>query len=203
MIRPLVLAATLLTAAAGAAEPPLVAFLGDSLSAGDGLAAREAFPAIIERKLRERGTPIRVLNAGVSGDTTAGGLARLPWLLQQKPDVVVVELGANDGLRGQPLETIEKNLRGIVEKARAAGARVLLLEMAIPPSYGPLYARGFGEIYERVARDTDVALVEGFLRGVGGVTELNQADGIHPLAKGHEQLAENVLPALAELLAEK
>ncbi|MGH7803152.1 MAG: arylesterase [Candidatus Binatia bacterium] len=198
--RSLVLIAALLLAQASSAEaPPLVVFLGDSLSAGYGLPAREAFPAVVERKLAERGTPIRVVNAGVSGDTTAGGLSRLPWLLQQKPDLVVVELGGNDGLRGQSPEAIERNLRAIIEKSKSAGAKVILLAMAMPPSYGP-YARSFREIYPRVARDLDVPLVEGFLEGVGGVTALNLDDGIHPTAAGHERLAENVLPSLASEL---
>jgi len=186
--------------AAFASEAPLVVFLGDSLSAGYGLPARDSFPAIVERKLAERGTPIRVVNAGVSGDTTAGGLSRLPWLLQQKPDVVVVELGGNDGLRGQPPEAIERNLRAIVEKAKSAGAKVILLGMAMPPSYGASYARRFREIYPRVARDLEVPLVEGFLEGVGGVSALNLADGIHPTAEGHERLADNVVPALVSEL---
>ena len=184
-----------------AGEPPLVAFLGDSLAAGYGLAAREAFPAVIERTLAERGTPIRLLNAGVSGDTTAGGLARLPWILGQKPDVIVVELGGNDGLRGQPVASIEKNLRAIVEKSRAAGARVVLLAIAVPPSYGAKYARSFGEVYRRIASDLSVPLVDGFLAGVGGVTALNLPDGIHPTAAGHERLAENVMPAIEREIA--
>ena len=191
----------LLGTVAFASEAPLVIFLGDSLSAGYGLPAREAFPAVVERKLAERGTPIRIVNAGVSGDTTSGGLSRLPWLLQQKPDVVVVELGGNDGLRGQPPEAIERSLRAIVEKAKAAGARVILLGMSMPPSYGTAYARSFREIYPRVARDLEVRLVEGFLEGVGGVSALNLPDGIHPTAAGHERLADNVLPALASELA--
>jgi acyl-CoA thioesterase I len=204
MARPLpsFLLSLALASAAFASEAPLVVFLGDSLSAGYGLAARDAFPAVVERKLAERGTRIRLINAGVSGDTSAGGLSRLPWLLQQKPDVVVVELGGNDGLRGQPPAAIERNLRAIVEKAKASGAKVILLAMAMPPSYGAAYARRFREIYPNVARDLGVPLVEGFLEGVGGVTALNLADGIHPTAEGHERLADNVLPALASELAD-
>lgn len=192
---------TTIVRAAVAMEPQLVVFLGDSLSAGFGLPARESFPAVIERALRERGTPIRIVNAGVSGDTTAGGLARLPWLLRQEPDLVIVELGGNDGLRGQPVEAIEKNLRAIVERSLASGAGILLLEMTLPPSYGAEYVRRFTAAYSRVACDLEVPLVEGFLRGVGGVGALNLSDGIHPTAGGHERLAENVIPALTDALA--
>jgi acyl-CoA thioesterase-1 len=183
-----------------AANEPLVIFLGDSLTAGLGLGAEQAFPALVEKRLEEKGIGIRVLNAGVSGDTTAGGLARLDWLLSQKPDVVAVELGGNDGLRGLPLEEAEGNLREIVRRSKAAGARVLLLGMQIPPNYGPEYTQGFREMYPRVAKEMDVPLVPFVLEGVGGVAELNQADGIHPTAEGQEKVAETVIPYLAEML---
>src|SRR5690349_13170925 len=138
---------------------PLVIFLGDSLTAGLGLTENQAYPALLDHKLDEAGTPIRVLNAGVSGDTTAGGLSRLEWLLSQKPDVLVVGLGANDGLRALPVDETEKNLREIVRRAKAAGARVLLLGMQIPPNYGPDYTRAFADLYPRIAEDLDVPLV--------------------------------------------
>lgn len=182
-------------------EGPLVAFLGDSLTAGLGLPEEDAYPAVLDRRLDARGTPVRVLNAGVSGDTTAGGLARLDWLLKQKPEVLVVGLGANDGLRGLDLEASEKNLREIVRRAKASGTRVLLLGMMIPPNYGPDYTKQFQGMYPKIADEFDVPLVPFLLEGVGGVADLNQADGVHPTAKGQEMVAATVEPYLREILA--
>ena len=181
--------------------PPVVVFLGDSLTAGFGLAAEEAFPALVAAALAARGTPIRAINAGVSGDTTAGGLRRLDWALKNRPQVVVVALGANDGLRGQPLRSIEDNLRAIVERAQATGAKVLLGGMLMPPNYGGEYASGFAAIYPRLARQLGVPLVPFPLEGVAGHPELNQPDGIHPTAEGQRIVARNVEPYLAELVA--
>lgn len=186
--------------AAPADEGPLVVFLGDSLTAGLGLPEGQAYPAVLDRRLDTQGTPVRVLNAGVSGDTTAGGLARLDWLLKQDPDVLVVGLGANDGLRGLDLEATEKNLREIVRRGKAAGAEVLLLGMMIPPNYGPDYANQFRDMYPEIAGDLDVPLVPFLLEGVGGVADLNQADGIHPTARGQELVAATVEPYLEEIL---
>lgn len=181
----------------------LVVFLGDSLTAGLGLEEDQAYPALLEKDLQRDGTPVRVLNAGVSGDTTAGGLSRLGWLLGQRPDVVVVGLGANDGLRALPLTEVEANLREIVRRSQAAGARVLLLGMRIPPNYGP-YADDFAALYPRLAKELDVPLVPFLLEGVGGVRSRNQADGIHPTVEGQEIVAKNVLPYLEDVLqAEK
>ncbi len=180
--------------AAAPASGPLVVFLGDSLTAGLGLDQAQAYPALVGERLAAAGDPVRVVNAGVSGDTTAGGLRRLDWLLRQHPAVVVVCLGANDGLRGAPTEEIEANLRAIVRRAQAAGARVLLLGMRIPPNYGPDYAGRFQAIYPDLARELGVPLVPFLLAGVGGDPALNQADGIHPTARGQEILADNVLP---------
>lgn len=179
---------------------PVVVFLGDSLTAGLGLAESQAYPFLVKASLEKAGHPVRVVNAGVSGDTTAGGLARLDWLLSQEPDVVVVGLGGNDGLRGLPLEQAEKNLREIVRRSKEAGARVLLLGMQIPPNYGPEYAQGFAEMYPRVAKELDVPLVPFLLEGVGGIAQLNQEDGIHPTAEGQVKVAETVTPYLEEML---
>ena len=184
------------------AEGPLVAFLGDSLAAGLHLAADEAFPAVLQRRLVESGQPFRLVNAGVSGDTSAGGLRRVDWILAQEPDLVVIELGANDGLRGLPLESIEANLRAIVARVHAAGAEILLLGMLLPPNYGQDYAAGFTAVYARVAAEHDVAFVPSFLEGVGGVAELNLPDGIHPTAEGHRRLADNVEASLRAILEE-
>jgi acyl-CoA thioesterase-1 len=179
---------------------PVVVFLGDSLTAGLGLPADQAYPALLARELPGDGFAVRVINAGVSGDTTAGGLRRLRWLLAQHPAVVVVGLGGNDALRGQPAGEIERNLRSIVAQARQARAQVLLLGMQIPPNYGPDYTAAFAAIYPRVARDLHVPLVPFLLAGVGGIAELNQADGIHPTAAGQVKVAANVKPYLEELL---
>lgn len=182
------------------AAGPRVVFLGDSLTAGLGLSQEQAYPALLAGRLAQLGQPIQALNAGVSGDTSAGGLRRLDWLLRQKPSIIVVGLGANDALRGLPLSEIESNLRQIVTKSQQAGARVLLLGMQIPPNYGPDYARGFAGLYPRIAQETKVALVPFLLAGVGGEASLNQADGIHPTAAGQEKVADNVLPYLLPLL---
>lgn len=181
-------------------EEPLVVFLGDSLTAGLGLPGDQAYPAVLDRRLDAEGTPVRVLNAGVSGDTTAGGVARLDWLLKQKPDVLVVGLGGNDGLRGLDLAETEKNLREIVRRAKASGVRILLLGMRIPPNYGPDYTEQFQEMYPKISKELDVSLVPFLLEGVGGAADLNQADGIHPTAKGQEMVAATVEPYLREIL---
>lgn len=190
-----------LTPATRSTKSPRVVFLGDSLTAGFGVDLEQAFPAIVGETLRRNGLPVEVVNAGVSGDTTAGGLRRLDWLLRQKPDVVVVGLGGNDGLRGLDLKASEDNLRAIALKSREAGASVLLLGMLIPPNYGPEYATQFREVYPRVAKETGATLVPFLLEGVGGDPSLNQPDGIHPTAEGHEILAENVAPSLLGMVA--
>jgi len=162
---------------------PLVVFLGDSLTAGLGLDENQAYPALLGQQLNQEGKAVRVVNAGVSGDTTAGGLSRLDWLLGQHPDVLVVGLGANDGLRGLPLTEVELNLRQIIRRSQAAGARVLLLGMRIPPNYGP-YADQLAAIYPKLAKELNVPFVPFLLDKVGGIRSLNQADGIHPTARG-------------------
>ncbi len=186
-------------AAAPASErEPVVVFLGDSLTAGLGVDEDEAYPALIEERLAADGHPARVVNAGVSGDTSAGGVARLDWILSQHPDVVVVGLGANDGLRGLPLEATETNLREIVHRVRGDGAQVILLGMKIPPSYGPDYSGRFEAMYPEIARDLHVPLVPFLLAGVAARPALNQADRIHPNARGHEKLAKTVYPYVEE-----
>ena len=187
--------------AAVPADAPLVVFLGDSLTAGLGLPVDQAYPAVVAAELAKRGRPIRAVNAGVSGDTTAGGLRRADWVLSQRPAVVVLALGANDGLRGLPLGEAERNLRAIVAKARESGARVLLCGMLIPTSYGPEYQQGFARLFPRVAKAEGLPLVPFLLEGVAGRKELNQEDGIHPDAEGQRVLAANVLPYLEPLVA--
>ena len=180
---------------------PRVLFLGDSLSAGYGLAEADAFPAVAQAFLRNSGTVIEVVNAGVSGDTSAGGLARLDWVLGQKVDVLVVELGGNDALRGQSIEHTESNLRQIVRRARETGARVLLLGMDIPTNYGPDYTTAFAEMYRKIADDEGATLAPGFIREVGMDPSLMQPDGIHPTAEGHRHLAKILVPYLEDALA--
>jgi acyl-CoA thioesterase-1 len=186
-------------ASALAADHVIVA-LGDSLTAGLGVAADEAYPAVLEARLRREGFDYRVVNAGVSGDTSAGGLRRLDWALRLKPEVVIVALGANDGLRGQPPAALRDNLTRIVERARAAGARVLLAGMRVPPNYGDDYARAFAAVYPTVARATGVPLAPFLLDGVAGDPRLNQPDGIHPTAEGQRVIAERLWPHLKPLL---
>jgi acyl-CoA thioesterase-1 len=179
---------------------PAVAFLGDSIAAGLHLPAGEAFPAILERRLRAQGHGFRLINAGVSGDTTAGGLRRVDWILKQHPAVVVIELGSNDGLRGVKLELIEHNLRAIADKVRAAGARPLLLGVRLPPSYGADYTSAFDAIYPRLAAELALPFVPYFMQGVAGVATQNLQDGLHPTPQGHARLADNVAPVLRETL---
>jgi acyl-CoA thioesterase-1 len=190
------------SAACERGQGPLVAFLGDSLTSGWKLPVEQAYPACLQRSLRERGRPIRVLNAGVSGDTVAQGGERLAGVLEQKPDVLVVALGINDGLRGLPLAQVETNLRDIVERVGRARVRVLLVGMRIPPGRDPEYSRRFGQIYPQLAADYRIPLVPFLLEGVAGRPDMTFPDGLHPSAAGQEQLAKNLRPHLELLLAE-
>ncbi|MEM7163843.1 MAG: arylesterase [Planctomycetota bacterium] len=178
---------------APATTGPLVAFLGDSITAGLHVDEAQAFPAVLATEMRSAGTPIRLLNAGRSGDTTAGGLGRVDWILAQKPDCVVVELGGNDGLRGQPIAAITENLRQILKRIRAAGATPLLLGMRIPTNYGGEYATEFAALYAALAAELQVAFVPFFMEGVAGDPALNLPDGIHPTVAGHRKLAQNLI----------
>jgi acyl-CoA thioesterase-1 len=178
----------------------VIAVVGDSLTAGLGVAPDDAYPALLEARLRREGYDYHVVNAGVSGDTSAGGLRRIDWVLRLRPEVVVVALGANDGLRAQPVAALRDNLVAIVQKARAAGARVLLAGMRVPPNYGAAYARDFAAVFPDVARRTNVPLVPFLLEGVAAEVRLNQGDGIHPNAEGQRVIAEHVWPHLRPLL---
>lgn len=181
-------------------DGPLVIFLGNSLTAGYGLSEGEAFPALWAAGRAAAGRPVRVVNAGISGDTTAGGVARLGWLLAQEPQVVVIELGANDGLRGLSLTETRNNLDAIIRQCLEAGARVLLMGMKIPPSYGAEYTDGFAALFEDLATTPGVVFMPFLLAGVAADPELNQTDAIHPNAAGHRHLAANVAPYLEEVL---
>ena len=193
----LVLAAT--AGAAAAAERVIVA-LGDSLTAGLGVAPDEAWPALLGARLRREGYPYRVVNAGVSGDTSAGGLARLDWVLRNDPEVVIVALGANDGLRGQPVRALRANLTAIVERLQKRGVKVLLAGMRLPPNYGAAFTDDFAAVYADVARRTGVPLVPFLLDKVAAAPGLNQADGIHPNAAGHRVIADRLWPHLRRLV---
>lgn len=175
--------------------------LGDSLTAGLGLPADEAFPAILQRKIDQLHLNYEVVNAGVSGDTTAGGLRRLDWVLTGETRVLIVALGANDGLRGLPVEEIQGNLSAIISAARARRVTVLLAGMEAPPNFGSEYTTAFRRVYREVAREQGVPLIPFLLQGVAGESSLNQADGIHPNAEGARRVAEVVWPSLQPLLA--
>ena len=178
----------------------VVVALGDSLTAGFGVAADEAFPARLEARLRTEGYAYRVVNAGASGDTTSGGLRRVDWVLRTSPEVVIVALGANDGLRGQSPQATRANLEEIVARLQAAGARVLLAGMRLPPNYGGDYTKEFEAVFPAVARRAKVSLMPFLLDGVAGIPRLNQADGIHPTAAGHQVIADHLWPYLRPLL---
>jgi acyl-CoA thioesterase-1 len=179
-----------------------VAFLGDSLTSGWRLSEEEAYPALVGRAFAERGRTLRVLNAGISGETAAEGLARLSGVLERRPDVLVVALGINDALRGQPLEGTEGALRQILEEGRASGCRLLLVGFRIPTEpHGAEYARRFQEIYPRLAAEYKVAFVPDLLAGVSGHEDLLFPDRLHPNAAGHARLAESLAPHLDLVLA--
>jgi acyl-CoA thioesterase-1 len=184
-------------AAAKSSTRPKVVILGDSLTAGLGLAQAQAYPALIENKMRAAGYDWDVVNAGVSGDTSAAGLQRADWALDQdRVRVLVLELGANDGLRGLPPEEMKKNLAAIIEKAQAQKISVLLAGMEAPPNFGPEYTNAFRQVYRDLAREYHVPLIPFLLDNVAGVPGLNQADGIHPNVEGARIVADTVWAAL-------
>ena len=172
-----------------------IVFLGDSLTAGYGLEEDQAYPALIQARMPSW----TVANAGVSGDTSAGALRRVPWVLKAKPDVVFIAIGANDGLRGQPVDQLEANLRRIIAQVRAAGATAVLAGMRMPVNYGEDYRTAFAAVYPRVAEETRTPLMPFILESVAMKPELNQTDGIHPNAAGQKLVAAAVLAFLASL----
>jgi acyl-CoA thioesterase-1 len=190
----------LLTAAAP--TPRNILFLGDSITAGYGLEPAQAYPALIQNKIDAKRWPFKVINAGQSGDTTAGGLSRMDWLLRSPIDVLVLELGGNDGLRGLPAATTRKNLQAIIDRSREKypDAKIVLAGMRVPPNMGRDYAKQFDAIFADIAKKNKAALVPFVLEGVGGVPALNLPDGIHPTAKGHEIVAANVWKVLEPTL---
>jgi acyl-CoA thioesterase-1 len=179
--------------------PRIVAF-GDSLTAGLGVAAEEAYPARLQRRLDEQGLRYRVINAGVSGDTTAGGVRRVDWVLKSRPDLVILELGGNDGLRGLNLNETKANLERIIKRCQDASVTVILAGMKLPPNYGVEYTKGFEAIYPALAKQYRLTLIPFFLDGVAGSASLNQADGIHPTSEGYRIIADKVMETVKPLL---
>lgn len=198
----LLLGMLMLASTATAGERPLVLALGDSLTAGYGLPPGKSFPDQLESALRAEGTNAKVINGGVSGDTSAGGLARLDWLLEERPDLVIVELGANDGLRGLDPASTRDNLDLILARIAESGAHVLLAGMLAPPNLGDEYGREFNAIYPALAKKYGTAFYPFFLEGVAMDPALNQQDGIHPSAEGVAVIVRKMLPTVTGALAE-
>lgn len=179
---------------------PVIVALGDSLTAGLGVEENLSYPARLQKRLQKNGFPHRVINAGVSGDTTAGGLRRVHWVLKEKPDIVILSLGVNDGFRGLPLNEIENNLKAIIKICIEKEVKVLLAGMRIPPNYGLKYTGEFEGIYARLAKKYDLPFIPFFLDGVAGIKELNQPDGIHPTAEGYAIVTDLVWQALLPMI---
>ena len=179
-----------------------ILFFGNSLTAGYGLEPEESFPALIQEKIDSLKLPYKVINGGLSGETSAGGKARISWLLKQKVDIFVLELGANDGLRGIAVTETSANLQNIVDqvKAKYPDVKMVMTGMQVPPSMGKKYATEFSQIFKDIADKNDMAYIPFLLERVGGISNLNQADGIHPTAEGQKILAENVWEVLEDIL---
>jgi acyl-CoA thioesterase-1 len=174
--------------------------MGDSLSAGYGIEIQQGWVKLLEKEITKK-HPIQIINASVSGETSSGGKARLPALLtEHKPHIVILELGGNDGLRGQPLKLLEKNLQSMIDASKKSGAQVLLAGMQIPPNYGPRYSTQFKTLYAQLAEKNQAALIPFLLEGIGGNSELIQRDGIHPTAEAQPIIVKNVQVELEKLL---
>jgi acyl-CoA thioesterase I len=185
--------------AVSAERPRIVAF-GNSLTAGLGVPPDQSYPAHLQRTLDAAGYAYRVVNAGVSGDTTAGGIRRVSWVLNSTPAIVILELGANDGLRGLSLHETKANLERIIQQLQQASVTVVLAGMKLPPNYGQDYTGGFEALYQSLAKQYRLTLIPFFLDGVAGSSSLNQADGIHPTGEGYRLIVERVFPTLEPLL---
>lgn len=183
-------------------ENKVILFFGNSLTAGYGLDTEEAFPALIQNRLDSLGFNYTVINSGLSGETTSGGLNRLNWVLNQKVDIFVLELGANDGLRGIPLKETRNNLQQMIDlvKEKNPNTKIILAGMQIPPNMGPYYTAEFKYIYPKLAEENDIKLIPFLLDGVAGNPELNLEDGIHPTEEGHQIVKENVWKVLEEVV---
>ena len=198
------LALTALLAGQVRAETPVVLVLGDSLSAAYGIPVDQGWVSLLQRRLAERGFPHRVVNASISGDTSSGGLNRLPAALtREHPALVILEVGANDGLRGLPIPMMTANLARLIDLAQQAGAKVALAEMRIPPNYGPLYTQRFQAAFGELAQRYHLPLIPFLLDGVAGNPALIQDDGLHPRAEAQPRILDNVWPTLAPLLPQR
>ena len=186
------------------ADQKVILFFGTSLTAGMGLDPNEAFPAVIQEKIDSLSLPYEVVNAGLSGETTASGKNRINWVLNQKVDIFVLELGANDGLRGVPLNETKNNLQAIIDvvKEKNADTKIVLVGMEIPPNMGEAYTSEFRNLFPELAKKNNLTLVPFLLKDVGGIKELNQPDGIHPTAEGQKILANNVWEVLKPVLTD-
>lgn len=186
-------------------SPKRVLIFGDSITAGLGVAQDQAFPALLQQKVDSLGWNFRIINGGLSGETSAGGLRRIDWMLRQDIDVFILELGGNDGLRGIDLSATKQNLQDIIDKVREKqpDARIILAGMQVPPNLGPDYTRRFRQMYPELAEENDITLIPFLLEGVGGVDKMMQGDGIHPNAKGHEKVAGIVWDTLKPILQQK
>jgi len=183
-------------------SPKVILFFGDSLTAGYGLSPEEAFPALVEKQFNKEGKPCKVVNAGLSGETSAGGLSRIDWILRQPVDVFVLELGGNDGLRGLPLEDTKKNLQAIIDKVKTKypTVKIVVVGMLVPPNMGNDYTTQFKKIFPELAKKNKATLMPFLLEGVAGDEKLNLPDGIHPNIEGHKIVATNVAKVLSPLL---
>jgi len=205
-----VICSCLILAACGQEEPPsappeiqfsgTIVAMGDSLTEGLGVPEEKTYPALLQKALRDKGYDYRVVNAGISGETSSGARSRMDWVLRMKPDIIILETGANDGLRGLDPELIRRNIREMVDAFTAEGIVVVLAGMKIFPNLGPAYSKTFADVYTNVGGDKDVILIPFFLEGVAGVPKMNQPDGIHPTADGYARVVENIFPYVAEAI---
>jgi acyl-CoA thioesterase I len=205
-----VIYACLILAACGQEEPPsappeiqstgIIVAMGDSLTEGLGVPEEKAYPALLQKALRGKGYGYRVVNAGISGETSSGARSRIGWVLRMKPDIVILETGANDGLRGLDPELIRRNIRDIIDAFTSEGIVVVLAAMKTLPNLGPAYSKMFADVYTDVGGDSDVILIPFFLEGVAGIPTLNQPDGIHPTADGYARVVEHILPYVTEAI---
>jgi len=205
-----VICSCLILAACGQEEPPsappeiqfagTIVAMGDSLTEGLGVPEEKTYPALLQKALRDKGYDYRVVNAGISGETSSGARSRMDWVLRMKPDIIILETGANDGLRGLDPELIRRNIREMVDAFTAEGIVVVLAGMKIFPNLGPAYSKTFADVYTNVGGDKDVILIPFFLEGVAGVPKMNQPDGIHPTADGYARVVENIFPYVTEAI---
>ncbi|WKZ61070.1 MAG: arylesterase [Cyclobacteriaceae bacterium] len=186
----------------GSSTTKTIMFFGDSLTAGYGLSPEEAFPYLLEQRLNEQGKNCKVINAGLSGETTAGGLSRIDWVLRQPIDVFVLELGGNDGLRGLPLEQTKSNLQAIINKVKAKNpnAKIVVAGMMVPPNMGDDYSTAFRKVFPEIAKKNNATLIPFLLEGVAGNEKLNLPDGIHPNPEGHKIVANNLVKVIGPIL---